>query len=155
MGKKAVKYSISEVESLIKSIRDIHPNITEEAICKAINYAPGYISQLRSRENEDGQPRVSQKFLDRLRLYIATLQNANQPKGIESNLKAIAKSLALLHNDQTLLRAEVRAYGQYQIQQEVGWDQKKFLSAMAKVGMLIGANLEGDDLKGSNGRGHK
>jgi hypothetical protein len=149
MAKGVKKYSIKEVDSLIESIKETNPSLTEEAISVAMKRTPGYISQLRSRENRTKQPQVSSKFMDRLRLHIATLQNST-PKGIEANLMAIANSLARLENGQHYIRAEVRGYGQYQIQQEVGWDQKKFLAAMAKVGMIVGANLQAGDLRGSS-----
>lgn len=135
---------------MIESIKKANPSLTEEAISTALNRTPGYISQLRSRENKTKQPQVSPKFMERLKLHIATLQNST-PKGIEANLAAIASSLERLENGQHYIRAEIRGYGQYQIQEEVGWDQKKFLSAMAKVGMIVGANLQAGDLGGNNG----
>lgn len=150
MAKGVKKYSIKDVDSLIESIKQDNPALTEEAISTALNRTPGYISQLRSRENKTKQPQVSPKFMERLKLHIATLQNST-PKGIEANLMAIARSLANLENGQHYIRAEVRGYGQYQIQQQVEWDQKKFLAAMAKVGMIVGANLKAGDLLGSNG----
>lgn len=70
---------------------------------------------------------------------------------IEANLAAIAKSLANLENGQHYIRAEIRGYGQYQIQREVSWDQAKFLKAMEKVGMIVGANLKAGDLQDNNG----
>jgi hypothetical protein len=150
MPKAVKKYSIKEVDSLIESIKEGNPGLTEEAIAVALKRTPGYISQLRSREKATGQPQVSPKFVENLKLHIATLQNST-PAGIEANLMAIARSLANLENGQHYIRAEVRGYGQYQIQQEVGWDQKKFLEAMAKVGMIVGANLQAGDLQGSAG----
>lgn len=151
MPKGVKKYSIKEVDSLIESIKVSDPNLTEEAISVAMKHTPGYISQLRSRENRTKQPQVSPKFMERLKLHIATLQNPT-PKGIEANLMAIANSLARLENGQHYIRAEVRGYGQYQIQQQVEWNQEKFLQAMAKVGMIVGANLQAGDLQG-NGSG--
>lgn len=149
MPKGVKKYSIKEVDSLIESIKTANPSLTEEAISVAMKHTPGYISQLRSREKATGQPQVSPKFVDKLKLHIATLQNST-PRGIEANLAAIANSLARLENGQHYIRAEIRGYGQYQIQQEVGWDQKKFLEAMAKVGMILGANLQVGGLGGNN-----
>jgi hypothetical protein len=145
-GGAVKKYSIKEVDSLIESIKGVEPGLTEEAIAVALNRTPGYISQLRSREKATGQPQVSPKFVENLKLHIATLQNST-PKGIEANLMAIARSLTNLENGQHYIRAEVRGYGQYQIQQEVKWDQEKFLQAMAKVGMIVGANLQAGDLR--------
>lgn len=138
------------MDSLIESITEVDPSLTEEAIAVALKRTPGYISQLRSREKATGLPQVSPKFVDSLKLHIATLQNTS-PKGIEANLAAIARSLANLENGQHYIRAEVRGYGQYQIQQEVGWDQKRFLMAMEKVGMIVGANLKAGDLLDNNG----
>ena len=148
-GGSVKKYSIKAVDSLIESIKGANPDLTEEAISLAMNRTAGYISQLRSREKATGQPQVSNKFIESLKLHIATLQNST-PKGIEANLMAIANSLARLENGQHYIRAEVRGYGQYQIQQQVAWDQKKFLAAMAKVGMIVGANLQAGDLQGND-----
>lgn len=152
MAKGVKKYSIKEVDSLIESIKDIDPSLTEEAISSALQRTPGYISQLRSREKLTKQPQVSPKFMERLKLHITTLQNTT-PKGIEANLMAIANSLARLENGQHYIRAEVRGYGQYQIQQQVKWDQEKFLAAMAKVGMIVGANLTAGDLQDNASNG--
>lgn len=68
---------------------------------------------------------------------------------VAASLEAITKALWNLENGQAYIRAEVRGYGQYQILKELKWDQEKFLSAMAEVGKLIGANLKADDLRGS------
>src|SRR5689334_14253678 len=99
--------------------------MTEEAICIELQRNEGYISQLRSREKAEGKPQVSPKFMQALAEYNARLQNANN-----INLEAIAQTLARLENGQTMIRAELRGYGQYQIQSSVGWDQAKFLEAM-------------------------
>jgi len=145
-GQAVKKYSIKEVDSLIESIKERDPSLTEEAIAVALKRTPGYISQLRSREKATGKPQVSSKFVENLKLHIATLHNANG-NNWEANLMAIANSLARLENGQHYIRAEVRGYGQYQIQKEVAWDQEKFLQAMAKVGMIVGANLQAGDLQ--------
>lgn len=72
---KSEKYSIVEVEPLIKSILKVYPDLTEEGICLALGYNGGYISQLRSREKTTGEPQVSQKFYNQLQSF--SLQKAN------------------------------------------------------------------------------
>lgn len=143
------KYSIKEVDSLIESIKERMPELTEEAICAKLGRNEGYISQLRSREKATQEPQVSPKFMALLKQYNATLQNANN--GASINLAAIAQALARLENGQHYIRAELRGYGQYQIQQQVGWDQQKFVAAMERVGMIIGANLQAGDLRDKDG----
>ncbi len=142
--KEIKKYSIKDVDSLMESIKRHLPQITEEQVCKALHRNEGYISQLRSRENKEGKPQVSPKFIQTLTQYNARLQNAN-----DFNLTAIAQALVRIENGQHYIRAELQGYGQYQIQQAVGWNQEKFLAAMAKVGKIIGANLEAGDIQDS------
>jgi hypothetical protein len=67
---------------------------------------------------------------------------------IGTSLKAISTALQRIENGQVYIRAEIRGYGQFQIMEKVQWDQVKFLKAMEKVGMLVGANLQADDLQG-------
>lgn len=139
---------MKEVDSLIESIKQAKPDLTEEALCIELQRNEGYISQLRSREKAEGKPQVSPKFMQALTQYNARLQKASDP-----NLAAIAQTLVTLQNGQALIQAELRGYAQYQIQEQVKWDQKKFLAAMAKVSMIVGANLkvEGDQ-RDSNGQ---
>lgn len=61
-----------DVEPLIESILKVR-NITEEGLCKALEYNEGYISQIRSREKTTGEPQVSTKFYNQLK----SLQNAS------------------------------------------------------------------------------
>lgn len=138
--------SKKQVKDLIKTIKD-RTGKTQEQISAGAGYGPKTLTQLLSK-NEGLEPVYRQLQL----AYSAELNNStNGVAGIEANLAAIASSLLRLENGQHYIRAEVRGYGQYQIQQEVSWDQEKFLQAMAKVGMIVGANLQAGDLMGKNG----
>lgn len=81
------KYSIKDIEPLIKSIiktrKDLAEEgkeLTEERICEYLEYNEGYISQLRSRENKEKKPQVSPKFYNLLKglsLQYATNEPGN------------------------------------------------------------------------------
>lgn len=86
------KYSIKDIEPLIKSIiktrKDLSKegkDLTEERICEYLKYNEGYISQLRSRENKEKKPQVSPKFYNLLKSL--SLQNATSELG--NNIETI------------------------------------------------------------------
>jgi transcriptional regulator with XRE-family HTH domain len=140
--------SKKQLTDLIKTLKK-KTGKTQEEISVAAGYKPKSLTQLMSKG--DVEPVYSQL----VRVFGKELNISTQNDSIEANLKEIARSLENLENGQMMIRAEVRGFGQYQIQEQVGWDQKKFLDAMAKVGMIVGANLEAGDLGGSsaaNGR---
>lgn len=142
--------SKKQLRELIKTLKE-KTGKTQAELSEGAGYEPKTLTQLLSK-GEGLDPAYRQLKL----VYGQWLNNStNMPHGgIEANLMAIAKSLARLENGQHYIRAELRGYGQYQIQQEVGWDQEKFLQAMAKVGMIVGANLEAGDLQGTgSGKG--
>lgn len=64
---------------------------------------------------------------------------------IHLSLEALRAGQSQILNQQARTIAEVRGYGQYQIQREVNWDQEKFVKIMERVGTIIGANLKVDD----------
>lgn len=86
------KYSIKDIEPLIKSIiktrKDLSEEgkeLTEERICEYLEYNEGYISQLRSRENKKNKPQVSPKFYNLLKglsLHNATFESGNNIEAI-------------------------------------------------------------------------
>jgi hypothetical protein len=110
-------------------------------------------SHLSTLINSNDIKEVTDSFVGKIRKhYPAYFKQEPTPTGtnIEANLKAIAQALDRLENGQYYIRAEVRGYGQYQIQHQVAWDQQKFLAAMERVGMIIGANLQAGELRGKS-----
>lgn len=150
------KYSIKDVDSLIESIRSKEPSLTEEAICEALDRSPGYIAQLRSRENApNGTPQVSSKFIQALKDYNARLQNANSVIDILGpNLESIAQTLKAIQVGQHAIKAEVRGYGQYLVMNANDFDEDRYRKAKELVDKIYFANLPKDDgrsKKNSNG----
>lgn len=143
--------SKKQLRELIKTLKE-KTGKTQAELSEGAGYEPKTLTQLLSK-GEGLEPAYRQLQL----VYSQWLNNSTIQQGgnIEANLAAIANSLARLENGQHYIRAEIRGYGQYQIQQEVGWDQEKFLAAMAKVGMILGANLKAGDLGGNNGANGK
>jgi hypothetical protein len=131
---------------LIKAIKE-KTGLTQEEISIAAGYKEKTLTQLLSKgENLDSA-------YNQLKLaYVKELNNSTMDNEIAASLMVISKALQRIENGQAYIRAEVRGYGQYQIMEskEVQWDQKKFLKAMDKVGKLVGANLEADDLQGNS-----
>jgi transcriptional regulator with XRE-family HTH domain len=137
--------SKKQLTELIKTLKK-KTGKTQAELSEGAGYAPKTLTQLLSKGEN-----LSVVYDQLMRVYGQRLNGSTHNTDLEANLMAIARSLANLENGQHYIRAEVRGYGQYQIQQEVGWDQKKFLEAMAKVGMIVGANLQAGDLQGSAG----
>lgn len=136
--------SKKDLQELIKEIRN-KTNQTQQQVSVGAGYKAKTLTQLLSK-NDDLEPAFNQLKLT----YKEVLNNSTSPKTeMDPSLKAISKALQRLENGQAYIRAEIRGYGQYQIMETVQWDQKKFLKAMEKVGKLVGANLEADDLQGS------
>jgi uncharacterized protein YnzC (UPF0291/DUF896 family) len=72
----AEDYSITALNDLIESIKKA-TFLSEEEICKRMNYNEGYISQVRTRN------KVSGKFIESLKREFAnSLQNANSVREI-------------------------------------------------------------------------
>lgn len=137
--------SKKDLQDLIKVIRK-KTGKTQQEVSVGAGYKQKTLTQLLSK-NEDLDPVYNQ-----LKLAYNDVLNISTSQGVDisPSLKAISMALQRIENGQAYIRAEVRGYGQYQIQEKVQWDQKKFLKAMEKVGTLIGANLEADDLQGSS-----
>lgn len=135
--------SKNDVKSLIKTLKE-KTKKTQAQISQDAGYAPKTLTQLISKgEGLDGVYKQIQLA------YSSVLNNSTSTNlDINTSLKEISTVLKRLENGQAYIRAEVRGYGQYQVMEKVQWDQVKFLKVMEKVGMLIGANLEADDLQG-------
>jgi hypothetical protein len=63
------KYSIEDIEPLIKDIIALYKGATEQWICKTLDYNEGYISQMRSREKREKLPQVPIKFYNQLKNF--------------------------------------------------------------------------------------
>jgi hypothetical protein len=120
---------------------------SQQELSKEAGYEEKTLTQLLS-----GRAKVDKAYNQLRRVYSPWLKNStyNNDNDIELSLKAISTALQRLENGQAYIRAEIRGYGQYQIMEKAQWDQQKFLKAMEKVGTLIGANLQADDLQGSS-----
>lgn len=138
--------SKKELRALIKTIKE-RTGQNQGQISVGAGYRPKTLTQLLSK-NEDLLPAYNQLKL----AYKEVLNNSTSEQGQDLNvsLKAISKALQRIENGQAYIRAEVRGYGQYHIMEKVQWDQKRFLKVMEKVGTLIGANLQADDLQGNS-----
>lgn len=138
--------SKKDVAALIKTIKE-KTGQTQAQISAGAGWEKKTLTQLLSKGV--GMEAV----YNQLKLAYKEVLNNSTPPGIDINpsLTAISKALQRLENGQAYIRAEIRGYGQYQIQEKLQWDQKKFLKAMEKVGTLIGANLQADDLLGISG----
>lgn len=87
---KAEKYSIKDVETLLSSI-GVVTSEQEQAVCKALDYNEGYISQLRSREKDTGAKQVSPKFFKQVAAFVrSTLQNAKNDTAHGTFVPALA-----------------------------------------------------------------
>jgi transcriptional regulator with XRE-family HTH domain len=135
--------SKKQLRELIKTLKE-KTGKTQAELSAGAGYEPKTLTQLLSKGEGLDSAYKQLKIAYAKELNIST----NSPQDdLQANLMAIANTLARLENGQHYIRAELRGYGQYQIQQEVGWDQEKFLRAMAKVGMIVGANLQAGDLR--------
>lgn len=140
--------SKKDLQGLIKEIKK-RTNQTQEQVSVGAGYKAKTLTQLLSK-NEDLEPAYNQLKI----AYAEVLNNSTFPSSdIASSLKAITKALQRIENGQLYIRAEVRGYGQFQIMEKAQWDQGKFLKAMERVGMLVGANLAADDLQGTSEHG--
>lgn len=147
--------SKKDVQDLIKTIR-AKTLQTQEQISIGAGWKAKTLTQMLSKGE------AMDSVYDQLSLvYKEILNNSISPRvgtrlrkveedyDLRASLRAISEALLNLENGQTVLRAEVRGFGQYQIMKEINWDQEKFLKAMAEVGKLIGANLKADGSKGT------
>jgi transcriptional regulator with XRE-family HTH domain len=137
--------SKKDLQELIKEIKK-KTGKTQQEISIGAGYKEKTLTQLLSK-NEDLEPAFNQLNL----VYGHELNNStssNQDLG--ASLKAISTALQRIENGQAYIRAEIRGYGQFQVLEKVQWDQGRFLKAMEKVGTLIGANLQADDLQDSS-----
>jgi transcriptional regulator with XRE-family HTH domain len=134
--------SKKNLQDLIKTIKK-KTGKTQQEISIGAGYKEKTLTQLLSK-NEDLEPAYNQ-----LKLAYGDVLNISTSSNFDigTSLKAISTALQRIENGQVYIRAEIRGYGQYQIMEKVQWDQAKFLKAMEKVGMLVGANLQADDLQ--------
>jgi transcriptional regulator with XRE-family HTH domain len=140
--------SKKNLQDLIKDIKK-KTGKTQQEISSGAGYAEKTLTQLLSK-GEDLETVYNQLRI----VYSKELNNSTyENNDIAASLRVISKALQKIENGQAYIRAEIRGYGQYQIMESntVQWDQKKFLKAMEKVGKLVGANLEADDLQGNLG----
>lgn len=127
-------------------------------IADAIGYAKSVISGYKS-----GNAKISSDFKKKFENFYniklsdfgdvsSSINDISLLNDIVANLKTISRSLIDIQNGQAYIRAEIRGFGQYQIMEDVKWDQKKYEEAMAKVGRLVGANLTVDAGNDSSGK---
>jgi transcriptional regulator with XRE-family HTH domain len=135
--------SKKDVQNLIKEIKN-KTGKSQEEISEGAGYKPKTLTQLLSKSEGLDVVYAHLKLIYRHELNDSTFDS-----DLNTSLKEISKALARIENGQAYIRAEVRGYSQYQIMEKVQWDQKKFLQVMDKVGKLVGANLQEDDLQGS------
>lgn len=137
--------SKKDVIALIKTIKE-KTGKTQAQISVIAGWEEKTLTQLLSKNSgmDSVYNQLNLAFKD-------VLNNSTLPThDLNPSLKAISKALQRIENGQAYIRAEIRGYGQYHIQEKVQWDQDKFLKAMVKVGKLIGANLQADDLQGNS-----
>lgn len=137
--------SKKDVIALIKTIKG-KTGKTQAQISVVAGWEEKTLTQLLSKNSgmDSVYNQLNLAFKEVLNNSTLPIHDANP------SLKAISKALQRLENGQAYIRAEIRGYGQYQIMEKVQWDQKKFLKAMEKVGTLVGANLQADDLQGNS-----
>jgi hypothetical protein len=141
--------SKDQLRELIEFLKEKTGKSQQELSLEA-GYKEKTLTQLLS-----GKASVDKVYHQLRRVYSPWLKNSTiTDADIALSLKAISMALQRIENGQAYIRAEVRGYGQYQIMEKAQWDQKKFLKAMEKVGTLIGANLQGDDLQGTSSVGN-
>lgn len=122
-------------------------------VAEDIGYTKSVVSGYKS-----GNAKISsdfiKKFENHYKIRLSDFGGGQQKEMAERSgvsLSELSRTLRRIENGQAYIRAEIRGYGQYQIMQQVAWDQKKFLEAMDKVGRIVGANLSADDLQDSGG----
>lgn len=137
--------SKKDVIALIKTIKE-KTGKTQAQISITAGWEEKTLTQLLSKNSgmDSVYNQLNLAFKEVLNYSTLPIQDVNP------SLKAISKALQRLENGQAYIRAEIRGYGQYSIMEKVQWDQKKFLKAMEKVGTLVGANLQADDLRGNS-----
>ena len=108
--------------------------------------------------NSAGEKEVTDRLLNKFKKQFPSYfgkkpQETTGGHHADPSLDTILRALSRIENGQSYIRAEIRSYGQYQIQEQVRYDHQKFLQAMDKVGKLYAANLkvgDGQDKKGPN-----
>lgn len=146
-----------EILELLKHLKEA--GIGRAQIEHDFEYAENFIDQTLARGG-------NKKILAALKIYCkAVLQKDIEQKkagtafsgvpaqnpGINdvlSSLGSISRGLDRVLNQQTLTRAEVRAYGQYQVSKDAGGNQEQIVKIMAQIGTLIGANLKANEKEG-------
>lgn len=76
---------------------------------------------------------------------ISRNESGLQIKEIESSLASISTDIGRVLTQQTIARAEVRAFGQYQVSKDAMGDKDQILEIMGQIGKLIGANLKASE----------
>lgn len=76
--------------------------------------------------------------------YIKSLEQSNKllQQLVEVNLSSISSRLHEIATQQVIARAEVRAFGEYQVMKDAKGDDEKRKLIMAQINNLIGANLQ-------------
>lgn len=116
---------------------------TQAQLSIEAGYKPKTLSQLMSKGTS--QVNLDEPY-NQLRIVYKDWLNNSTNEVV--NLDPVLKSLRDLENGQVAIRAEIRAYGQYQILKQVEWDDVQFSRAMAVVDKIYGANLKVDDERG-------
>lgn len=141
--------SKKDLQNLIKEIK-AKTGKTQAEISSGAGYKAKTITQVMSKGEGLESVYNHLKLVYKEELKNSTSEaKVSTEVNIAASLTAITRALWNLENGQAYIRAEIRGYGQYHILKELEWDQERFLTAMAEVGKLIGANLKADDLRGS------
>lgn len=140
--------SKKQLRELIKTLKQ-KTGKTQEELSAGAGYGPKTLTQLLS-----GKANVDNAYSQLILVYGKELKNSTSENlDIQPSLDTILRALSRIENGQSYIRAEIRSYGQYQIQEQVRYDHQKFLQAMDKVGKLYAANLkvgDGQDKTGPN-----
>jgi len=141
VGERTIEYYISgEREPTLKGLIKLS---------ELLGFQLNELSEHKVRKIEN-KPQVDTDVKN-IKLDIGALFNELHQK-LDSNLIVLLNELADIYNQQVETRAEVRGYEQRQINHEVNWDTKQFLSVMAEVGKLTEQNLKSDPKLGSKKR---
>lgn len=121
-------------------------------LAEILNFQLNELSEQNVR-SEDSLPKTSNKVKKKGTDAEDLLKELHNK--VDSNLIVLLNELTDIYNQQVETRAEIRGYGQRQINHEVNWDTKQFLSVMAEVGKLTENNLKSDPKLGSKKRERK
>lgn len=146
VGERTIEYYISgEREPTLKGL---------VKLSELLGFQLNELSEHTVRES-DNRPKVKNKDKTKNNGSDTTELVKELTSKLDSNLVVLLNELTDIYNQQVETRAEVRGYGQRQINHEVNWDTKQFLSVMAEVGRLTEQNLKSDPKLGSKRRAGK